>query len=157
SGQQLGNFDVLYDPLSREQIFVGKLAYRDNRTYFDTWTSFTARSSRSNTATPPARFKLDNFRIEANIDEERKMTCVTRMSVTPNQEPASAVPLGISRKMHVTEARIDGRPVEVFSRESMRSNLIAANDNEDFLLVPDAPLAAGTAHEVEVHHAGEVI
>src|SRR5262249_10988974 len=65
--------------------------------------------------------------------------------------------LGISRKMHVTEARIDGRPVEIFSRESMRSNLIAANDNEDFLLVPDAPLAAGTAHEVEVHHAGEVI
>jgi hypothetical protein len=43
-----GNFDLVYDPGSIEQIMAGQLATRDNRLYFDTWTSFPARSSRQN-------------------------------------------------------------------------------------------------------------
>ena len=50
SGNQLGNFDLMYDPTGHEQIFAGKLMYRDNRTYFDTWTSFVSRSSRNTPA-----------------------------------------------------------------------------------------------------------
>ena len=157
TGNQLGNFDVLFDPYLREQIFVGKLAYRDNRTYFDTWTSFPSRSARSTASAIAPRFALDNFRIESTIDESLKLTCVTRLTVTPKQGSGAAIPFGISRKMRVTQASIDGRPVEVFARESLRSTLIAANDNEDFLLVPDTPLDIGKPHEVEVHHEGEVI
>ena len=47
SGNQLDNFDVLYDPTAQDQILVGKLGYRDNRTYFNTWTAFQARSFRN--------------------------------------------------------------------------------------------------------------
>src|SRR5262245_23175567 len=32
-----GNFDVVYDPESPEQIFAGQLSTRDGRLYFDTW------------------------------------------------------------------------------------------------------------------------
>ncbi len=48
SGIRLGNFDVLYDPLSREQIVLGQLATRNATTFFDTWTSFTGVKERRN-------------------------------------------------------------------------------------------------------------
>ena len=50
SGNQLDNFDLVYDPTALDQILVGKLGYRDNRTYFNTWTSFQARSFRNGAA-----------------------------------------------------------------------------------------------------------
>ena len=53
SAKQLTNFDVLYDPRDREQVFVGALGYQNNRAFFDTWTSFPSRSIR-NGAQPPA-------------------------------------------------------------------------------------------------------
>ena len=45
---KLGNFDVVYDPDNIEQILAGQLTTRQNRLYFDTWTSFPSRSARKN-------------------------------------------------------------------------------------------------------------
>jgi hypothetical protein len=157
SGNKLGSFDVLHDPLSHEQIFAGKLVYRDNRTYFDTWTSFPSRSVRNGEPAHGPRFTLDNFRIESSIDSSLVLRAVTRVTLTPKQKLGPAIPFNISRNMRVTEARIDGQPVEVFERESLRSNLIAGSENDQFLLVAAAPLDSSKAHDVEIHHEGEVI
>ena len=157
SGVKLGAFDVLHDPLTREQVFAGKLAYRDNRTYFDTWTSFRSRSVRNGEPTLGPRFTLDNFRIESTIEPSLVLKAVTRMTLTPKRTLGPAIPFNISRNMRVTEARIDGQPAEVFVRESLRSNLIASNDNDQFLLVASAPIDPSRPHEIEIHHEGEVI
>ncbi|MBZ5608540.1 MAG: hypothetical protein LAP38_09795 [Acidobacteriia bacterium] len=157
AGLRLHNFDVLYDPTSTEQIFAGTLAYRNNKTYFDTWTSFPSRSVR-NGATPPAPpVVLDNFRIDSTIDAALTMKCVTRATLTVKQAGQGALRFGISSSMRVSEARIDGQPVEVFDRESLRSNLIAGNENHEFLVVPPEPLDPGKPHEIEIRHEGEVI
>jgi len=157
SGNNLGNFDVLNDPTAHEQIFAGKLVYRDNRTYFDTWTSFPSRSARNGAASDAPRFVLDNFRIESTIDPDLKMHAVTRATLTPKQNVARAVPINISGNMRVTEASIDGRAVEVFEHDSLRSNLIFSTGNHQVLLVCDAPLDPAKPHEVEIHHEGAVI
>lgn len=156
-GLQLGTFDVLYDPTAHEQIFAGKLTYNDNRTYFDTWTSFPARSARGNSTAVGPRFSLDNFRIESSIDSALMMKAVTRFTLTPKQPLGSTVSFNMSSSMHATAASIDGRPVEVFQRESVRSNLISSNDNDLIVLIPDAPLDPARPHEVEIHHEGKVI
>ena len=157
SGNKLGGFDVIYDPLSREQIFVGKLAYRDNRTYFDTWTSFASRSTRNGAPEPGPKFALDNFRIESTVGPDLVLKCVTRVTLTPKQQLGPALPFNISRQMRVTEARIDGQPAEVFNRESLRSNLISGSENNQFLLVAASPIDPSRPHEIEIHHEGEVI
>ncbi len=157
SGNKLGSFDILHDPLTREQIFAGKLVYRDNRTYFDTWASFPSRSVRNGQPTRAPRFVLDNFRIESTIDSSLMLKGVTRVTLTPNQTLGPAIPFNISRKMRVTAAFIDGEPVEIFERESLRSNLIASSDNDQFLLVAAAPLDPSKTHDIEIHHEGEVI
>lgn len=157
SGKKLGSFDILDDPLSREQMFVGKLAYRDNRTYFDTWASFPSRSVRNGEPLRGPRFSLDNFRIDSTIDSTLVLKAVTRVTLTPKQKLGVAIPFNISRNMRVTEARIDGEAAEVFERESLRSNLIASTENDQFLLVAAAPIDSSKPHEIEIHHEGEVI
>jgi hypothetical protein len=158
SGDQLNNFDVLYDPTAQDQIEVGKLDYRDNRTYFNTWTAFQARSFRNGAPFRGPRYALDNIRIEAAIQPDLTMQAVTRATMTfRQQEPRSALPFGLSPNMRVTAATVDGHPAEVFDRESLRSNLIQANEERQFLLVCDPPLDPAVPHEIEIHHEGAVI
>jgi Peptidase family M1 domain len=157
SGRQLGTFDVLYDPTSNEQVFAGKITYNDNRTYFDTWTSFPSRSARSGAAAVGPKFRLDNFRIESSIDNDLMLKAVTRFTLTPQGPLGLTIALNMSSAMHPTAAAIDGQPVEVFQRESIRSNLISSNDNDLVLLVPETPLDPARPHEIEIHHEGHVI
>ncbi len=86
SGVQLGTFDVLYDPSAHEQIFAGKIAYNDNRTYFDTWTSFPSRSARAGASATEAgpKYTLDNYRIESTIDSDLLLKAVSRFTLTPS-------------------------------------------------------------------------
>ncbi len=53
-GKRLGNFDVVFDPRNEEQVLIGQTTFRDDRAFFDTWTSFRA-NSRSEALAPPSR------------------------------------------------------------------------------------------------------
>ena len=157
SGGALGNFDILYDPKSRDEIVLGQLAYRNNSTFFDVWTSFAGRARRAGQALPQPRFVLDNYRIDATIQPDLTVHATTRVTIVPKQRIGRSVPLYISNKMRVTRVTIDGEPVEVFDRESLRANLIRGSDNEQFLAVAPAELDPAKPHELEVQHEGAVI
>jgi hypothetical protein len=158
SGNQLENFDVLYDPTAQDQILVGKLGYRDSRSYFNTWTAFQARSFRNGAVPQLVGYTLDNIRIQSTIQPDLTIQAVTRATLTQQQPRLqSAVPFNLSRNMRVTAATVDGQPAEVFDRESMRSDLIEGNDDRQFLLICDPPLDPARPHEVEIHHEGAVI
>ncbi len=158
SGNQLDNFDVLYDPTAQDQILVGKLGYRDNRSYFNTWTAFQARSFRNGASPRVVGYTLENIRIQATIQPDLTMQAVTRATLTlERRQPRTVVPFSLSRNMRVSAATVDGKPAEVFDRESLRSNLIEGNDDRQFLLVCDPPLDPAVPHEIEIHHEGAVI
>ena len=157
AGRRLNNFDVFYDPTSTEQIFAGTLAYRNNQTFFDTWASFPSRSVRNGATAPVPPVFLDNYRIDSSIDDQLLMKCVTRATMTVKQPGEGALRFSISSHMRVTEARIDGQPVEVFARESLRSDLLAGDENHEFLIIPAKSLTPGEPHEIEIHHEGSVI
>ena len=158
SGSKLGNFDVIYDPNSREQITIGQLAERNGHSFFDTWTRFAGTKQRRDaSAAPELPFTLDNYRIETEIHPDLTLSCVTRATATPKQSFGRALPFWTSRQMRITEARIDGRPAEVFQRESLRATLIGGNDNEEFLVMFPEGLDPGKPHEIEFHHEGNVI
>jgi len=91
SGKQLGNFDVIYDLLSRQQITIGQTAYRDNRAFFDIWTCFESRSFRKGGRTAPQpEVSVDDFRIEATlVPPDLRLQVVTRVKVKPAIRAAS--------------------------------------------------------------------
>jgi len=154
-GKKLGNFDLYYDRRALEQIVIGKLNSREGLLFFDVWSSFVARPFRDVTVAPD--LVMDDFRIEATLQPNLGLEVVTRARLKAGSAPLSVLALDIAEAMKVSEASIDGKPAEVFQRESARSDLMRNVGNDMFLMVPSEPLAPGKEHELEVHHAGKVI
>jgi hypothetical protein len=155
-GIKLGNFDVVFDPNSPEQILAGQLTTRDNQLYFDTWTSFAARSSRLHPAPHQPELSLRDYRIQAVVNEDLSLSVVTRVKVTAEAGGLPVLPFEIAPEMAVTEATVDGRPGEVLQSDALRINLMRGGNNL-FLVVPPEPLREGVEYEFEFHHSGKVI
>ena len=158
AGRQLDNFDFIFDPRSRDQITLGQVAYRDSRTFFDIWTSFESRSyRRGERQRPGPELIVNSVHIDAALDNDLRLRATTTLTITPKLRIAAALPLDISRKVRVLEAKVDGVPAEVFQPESLRANLIRGSDNATFLVVPAQPLEAGRTSKVEILHEGDVV
>jgi hypothetical protein len=155
-GTERGNFDLVYDPESPEQIFAGQVVTRKDQTFFDTWTSFPARSSRQNPTREPADLVLSDYRIEATVTPDLTLNAVTRIKVQAAHDGMVTAAFDITPDMHVTEVTVDGQPAEVLQRESLRQNL-SRGGNVLFLVVPPEPLRAGRPYEFTFHHTGKVI
>ncbi len=153
SGRKLGNFDLVYDPQSPEQITVGATTYRDKQTFFDTWTSFAARPG---SQPPLPRIVVSDYRISATIHPDLSLSAVTRYRVRLS-DSSTVVPLEISNLMNITAASIDGAPAEVLEHDDMRARLMRSSGAGLVLVVSPASLEPGRDHEVEIHHEGRVI
>ena len=157
-GKTLGNFDVVYDPGAPEQILAGQLMERNQRVVYDVWTSFSARRFRNGSTPPPEPpFSLDQFHIDASLDENLRLRAVTRTTLKIGAKPQRAFFFEVSRAEQVTAARIDGAPAELLIRESARSRALRADENDVFLLTAPDLLAPGSVHQVEFGHEGDLI
>jgi hypothetical protein len=158
SGKNLGNFDVIVDPRAQDQILVGQLASRDNRRYFDIWTSFASRSVRNGSRPrPESQVTAENFTIDATLTPELLLKAKTTVEITTKSSTGRALNFDLSRHMNVTDVRVDGEPAEFFVRESLRSNVIRSTENDSFLIILPQPLQVGQKRKIEISHEGNVI
>ncbi|MBZ5584283.1 MAG: hypothetical protein LAQ30_19135 [Acidobacteriia bacterium] len=153
---QLGNIDVIFDPDSAEQILAGQVVTRNNIIYFDTWTSFEARSFRGKPAPRKQDAVLSDYRIEATVGADLSLSAVTRVKVKPAVDGLAAIPFDITPQMQITQATVDGRPAEVLQRDALRVNILRGG-NALALVVPPEPLREGREYEFEFQHSGRVI
>ena len=153
---KLGNFDLVYDPDNIEQILAGQLTTRQDRLYFDTWTSFPSRSSRKNPTPKVHDPQVGDYRIDATVAPDLTLNVTTRVKVKVNAASLAAVAFDIAREMSVTEVMVDGVAAEVLQAESTRLNLVHGGNNQ-VLVAPAEPLHAGREYEFEFRHSGKVI
>ncbi len=157
-GKKLGTFDVVYDPAAGEQIMAGRLVERNQKLFYDVWASFAARRFRARTEPPPEpAYSLNQFHIEASLDEDLRLRARTSARLKIGPRPLRVFSFEISRAEQVTAARVDGVPAELLVRESNRSRALRADENDLFLLATPDFLAPGSAHQVEFEHEGSVI
>ena len=157
TGRTLGNFDILYDPESSHQVHAGRLSYREDTPFYDTWTTFQARAYRQGAKQQPQPpFRTENIRIQASLDSNLHLKAVTNASLIPNRT-ARVLSFEISQQMKVTAVRIDGKEAELLDRESIRANLFRAGGGVVFLAVPPEPLEPGRSYEISFDHEGDVI
>lgn len=155
SGRKLGNFDVLFDPEAAEQIFAGQIVTRNDRLFFDTWTSFTARSMRNRPAAPQT-LTLSQYRIDATVTPDLQLSAVAHVKVASAVDGMKVATFDISPNMALSGVTVDGQPAEWLQRDSLRLNL-ARGGNGLFLVVPQEPLRAGRTYDFEFRYAGTVI
>lgn len=157
-GKHLGNFDVMYEPRADEQIIVGRVASRNNMTFFDVWTSFEAGPYRNGLRpVQESELTLKDYRIDATVEPDLQLQAVTKVKVTMTHGGERVLPFYIAPAMQVSLVTIDGQRAEVLQPESLRSNLMRNDGNELFLVVAEHPLEAGHDYELEFHHQGRVV
>jgi hypothetical protein len=156
-GRKLGNFDAFHDPESVDSVYLGQLKYKDDRAFYDTWTSFPSRSRRAGDKRPGPDFGLANYRIEAVMDAALHLKAVTQVALTPKRGGLRVLSFDISARMPVSTVRINGEEAEVFRRDSLRSDLIRGNGSVLFLVIPPEPLEEGRHYEVVFEHEGDVV
>jgi hypothetical protein len=154
---RMGNFDIMHDPSSRDQILVGQVGSSAPRPSFETWCAFESRAVRQAGWHADSPFSATEYNIDATLDANLRMTADTRLKLRVNRQPIRALPFLISSRMRVTGAKLDGKPVEIFAQNSFRETAIRGGYDGSFLLVSPEPIAAGSEHELEVHHEGDVI
>jgi hypothetical protein len=159
AGKQLGNFDVVYDPLAAEQVMVAQLTERNSKPVYDFWTSFPARSYRTR---PPERvdlygFAVDHYQIDANVDDALGLKAVTRATVQVGAAPQRVFAFQVSRAMRVSSVAVDGAAAELFARESLRGQALHPGEDDTVLIVTPEALPAGSSHEFRFEHQGNVI
>ena len=159
AGKTLGNFDILYDPVAAEQIVAAQFLERNGQVVYDFWTSFPARSTRLRPAAAPEVrvFTVDEYQIDANLDDALALQAVTRARVHVGPGAQRVFPFQISRAMQVTSVRVDGVVAELYSRESPRGRGLRPGENEVVLVVSPEALAGGSTHQFEFEHQGRVI
>ncbi len=155
-GRRHGNFDVVYDPVATEQIQVGQVAFRNDRAFFDVWTSFQSRSVRTGGRKPlSADFTLRDYRIEATLESDLTLRAVTRATLTVQNRPQRVLFFDISPRMKVSSVVIGGEPCEVWQRDSLRANLFGGGTGL-FLVTTERALEPGE-YPIEFRHEGQVV
>jgi hypothetical protein len=158
AGSTLGSFEVVYDPTSPDQITVGHVSERNQKRFFDTWTAFAARSTRATSTNAVwAPVRVDDYRIDADLDDTLGMQAVTRVKVTPAATAGRALPFLISGSMRVTGVKIDGAEAEVYQKPYPGPGPFWGGNDQVFLVVPAVALKPGQTCEFEFHHEGNVV
>lgn len=158
AGDQLGNFDLFYDPRSRQQILAGQLTEHEGRPAYDIWATFESRSVRSGQRKVlDLGYDIRSYRIEATLDSDLHLACVTHAQLEVGDKALPVLLMQVSPRMRVEEVRVDGEPAEVFARESLRSSALQSSSSASFLVVPAHPLQPGGGHTLDIRHSGDVI
>ncbi|MEO8096826.1 MAG: M1 family aminopeptidase [Acidobacteriota bacterium] len=156
--ERVGTLDVMYDPLSDDQIMLGQLVERNGWVAYDVWTSFPARAVRLGSTPAYERpFLVSSYVISASVDENLRLTAVTKARITVGKNPIRALAFGISRAEKITAGRMDGLNVELSVQESARGRALRVDENDLVLAVVPESLAPGSTHEIEFEHEGAVI
>jgi hypothetical protein len=163
AGRNLGTFDVAYEPGEFEPVSLGQTVTENGgEGHFRIWTSY--RPAHAPLYVPPVS-RIADYRLETEIHADLSMSAVARFRYKARESDGRVVALDLAARLRVSEATIDGHPVEVFAHRSDRGaeargngiRDVIINDAGTFLLIAGSPLAGGSEHQIEVHYSGSVI
>ncbi len=153
AGGEIGTFDAVYDPTQFEPVSVGRVPQTPNgRPKFQLWTSFRPRHS------PPfvsASARLSDYHVDATIHPDLTMSVSANFKLLPDPAGGRVLDFGLSSRLKVLSARIDGQPAEIFQHDSIRLGELTSSGT--FLLVSDTPVSPSVEHTLEIRYEGSVV
>lgn len=151
-GRTLGVFDLFYKPDDFEPLSLGQVISPDGIPEFELWTAY--RPAQARPYQPPAP-AISAYRLDATIHEDLSMSVHAAMDLAAPPGCGRVLSFGMSDRLHVISASMDGKPVEVFQRATVRSKVSGGEGT--FLLITGAPLTPGSKHIVDIVYEGSVI
>jgi hypothetical protein len=165
-GRQLGDFDLYFDSLAKEQVRAGQLKVVKDLSYYDTWASFSATPAASSS---PANIEsqtsdettsavsIPKFTIEAEIrpPTQLKATAVLQMDV--HQGGQRTVVFELSRFLRVEQAEVDGSAAGFIHNQALEGTRLARRGNDLVAVVFPRILKAGDHFALRFTYGGDVL
>jgi Peptidase family M1 domain len=160
SGRDFGPFDFTYLPEESECVSLGRplLSTKPDKSptsNYQLWTQF--RPVHAPPAPPPLA-EITDYRIETDIRPDLSLSSVAKLRLTVSRN-TRAVSLGLSDRLRIRAASIDGTPVEAMQPKTIEESSRSI-ENQRLplcLLLSTSELKPGQTYEVEVRYEGSVI
>jgi hypothetical protein len=123
-----GVFDVFFNTNVPEQISVAQGAKVNNSDFYNLWTSFpmrSAREPRKATANSGPAIRISDFRIRSKISPPTNLEGEAELTLTAQRSGQRTLMLLLSRYLKVSDARLNGQPVEFIQNEAITGSDIA--------------------------------
>ena len=160
SGRDLGPFDFTYLPEESECVSLGRplLSTQPDKSAtssYQLWTQFRPVHS---SQMPPPLAEIGDYRIETDIRPDLSLSSVARLGLSVSRN-TRAVPLGLSDRLRIHSASIDGKPAEVMQPKAIEESSQSMENRRLplFLLLSRSELKPGQTYDVEVRYEGSVI
>ena len=160
AGTSYGVFDVYYNSSVREQISVSQSTTSNNQSFYDVWTSFPMRSARENPASAAGQggwFHTSDFIIHSKISPPDKLDGEAELTLACDRPGERTIILQLSRFLKVTEARLNGKPVEFIQNEAVSGSDLARHGNDMVAVVLPAPLQKDVSAKLLLKYSGDVM
>jgi Peptidase family M1 domain len=155
-----GPFDVIFNTNVPEQVSVAQAALAGNQSFYNIWTSFPMRSMREpqkavSVSGPPVH--ASDFRIHSKLFPPSNVEGETEMTLVSRRSGQRTIILQLSRQLKVTEARLDGQPVQFIQNEAVRGSDLSRRGNDQVAIVFPAPLEKDHPAKLLLKYSGPVM
>jgi hypothetical protein len=160
AGATQGMFDVFFNTNEPEQIKVAQLARAGNADFYNIWTSFPMRSTREKErsgASRTASVRASDFHIYSRISPPTDLEAEAELTVTAQRPGQQTLMLQLSRSLKVSEAKMNGQPVEFIQNPAMNGSDLARKGDDLVAIVLPAPLETEHPAKLALKYSGPVM
>lgn len=160
-GTAVGIVDLFFDTNISEQISVAQASLVNNVSYYDTWTSFPMRSVRQAAGEEDpathASMEMSDYVLRVKVQPPSDLSGEAEFTLTPRRSGQRTVVLELSRYLKLSEARVNGAPVEFIQNEAMTGSELARRGDDLIGIVLPAPLVKDRPIKLAFKYSGPVM
>jgi len=162
-GARLGTFEVRYDSLLPEPVFVGGHKVVEGNDYYDVWASFAEKKVQQEETDPDVGllgthdFSVTQFTISTDVKPPTEISATAVLSLTPRRSGSRVLLFELSRLLQVQSVEADGSRVEFIHNQAVEGSQLARRGNDALAVLLPSPMKAGVPIRMKIGYSGSVL
>ncbi|HZD95380.1 MAG TPA: M1 family aminopeptidase [Candidatus Sulfotelmatobacter sp.] len=160
-GGAVGIVDVFFDTNAAEQVSVAQASVINNVAYFDTWASFPMQSVRQSAGEEDpathATFEMADYAMRVKVQPPTELNAEAEFTLIPRRSGQHTVILELSRYLKLTEAKMNGTPVEFIQNEAISGSELSRRGDDLVGVVLPTPLVKDRPVRLSFKYSGPVM
>jgi len=162
-GARLGTFEVRYDSLLSEPVFIGGHKAAVGNEYYDVWASFGEKKALQEETDPDEGllsthdFSVTQFTISTDIKPPTEISATAVLSLTPRRNGSRVLLFELSRLLQVQSVEANGSPVEFIHNQAVEGSQLARRGNDALAVLLSSPMRTGIPIQLKIGYSGSVL
>jgi len=163
SGAKLGAFEVRYDSLLPEPVFIGQHKSVAGSDYYDVWASFEQKKTTQEESDPDVGllgtrdFAVTQFTIRTEVKPPTEIASTATLSLTPRRNGSRVLLFELSRLLQVQSVEANGTAVEFIHNQAVEGSQLEKRGNDALAVLLPAPMKTGVQIQLKIVYSGAVL